>query len=234
MLTPRRTTVATSCLAVLLAAGCTADTEPAETEPADTGAAAENGSSSPTPAGEMSPSPAETTSAGGGAVTFESLTGEATRLSVDQRVVDALGAIGVELSAVGGAQTESGGGVTTFTFPISGGDATVDPAAADPFDGTVQHEGALQLSALGRSVSVEDLVLNGDRDQLTGTVAGRDVTVLPLVTDADITPQDDQVTISYSPAPIDSSAVDALTEQFGGLRLPDIQVNELETTLEGS
>ncbi len=54
------------------------------------------------------------------------------------------------------------------------------------------------------------------------------------MTDADITPQDDQVTISYSPAPIDSSAVDALTEQFGGLRLPDIQVNELETTLEGS
>lgn len=225
---PRRTTVATTCLALSLAAGCTADTEPADT------GAAENGSSSPTTTVQTSPSPDETAPAGGGAVTFEALTGEATRLSVDQRVVDALAAIGVELSAVGGAQTESGGGVTTFAFPVSGGDATVDPSAADPFDGTVQHEGALQLSALGRSVRVEDLVLNGDQDQLTGTVAGRDVTVLPLVTDAEVTQQDDQVTISYSPAPIDSSAVDALTEQFGGLTLPDIQVNELETTLEGS
>lgn len=219
-------TVATSCLALLLAAGCAADTEPTDT------GAAENGSPSPTATDGASPD--ETAPADGEAVTFESLTGDATRLSVDQRVVDALGAIGVELSAVGGAQTEPGEGVTTFVFPVSGGDATVDPAAADPFSGMVQHEGALQLSALGRDVRVENLVLNGEQDQLTGTVAGQDVTVLPLATDAEITQQDGQVAISYSPATIDTSAIEALTQQFGGLSLPNLQINELETTLEQS
>jgi hypothetical protein len=220
MTTFRRFTVTASCLALVLTAGCSDDSDPA-------------GGASPTPTAEASRT--ATASDQGAAVTFDTLTGEATRLTLDAAVTSALSTIGVELTATGGARTETAGGTTTFTFPVTGGQATVDPAGSEAFTGTVEHDGGLQLTALGRSATVDQLVLDGERGQLTAMVAGNRVPLLPLVTDPRITQDgDEQVTVAYSATSLDSSAVQDFADQLGLPALPSLEVNSLEATLQGS
>lgn len=232
MRTRPRTTLATLPLALLLVVGCSAEESPADGDAATTEPTAEATEGATEDATATEDGATEQDSA----VTFDSLSGEATRLTVDQAYVDALNAVGAQLSAVGGAQTETGGGGTTFVFPVTGGQATVDPEGADPFTGTVQHEGGLQLSALGRSVTIEGLVLDGEQDQVTATVAGRPVTLLPLsMSDAQITQSDDQVVIQDNAVSFDAETTNALAEQLGlPVTLPAINVGSLEVTLAGS
>ncbi len=213
----------------MLTAGCSDNNDPADTDAA--------GGASATPTTESSPTAGATESAGGeaDAVSFDTLTGEATRLTLDDGITSALSTLGVELSATGGAQMESAGAATTFTFPVTGGQATVDPAAPESFTGTVAHEGGLQLSAFGRTATVDQLVLDGGQGQLTAMVAGRRVPLLPLATDPQITQEgSEQVTVAYSAAPLDTSAVQQFAEQLGLPSLPSLEVNSLEATLEGS
>lgn len=211
-----RRSLATASLAVLLATGCTAAEETPD-------AANEGTESSASPAGET-----------GVDVAFETLTGEATRLTVDAAVVDALGAVGVELATTGGATTQSASGTTTFVFPVTGGEATVDSSAAEPFTGTVEHEGGLQLSALGRSVTADQLVLDGDPGQLTAMISGRRVPLLPLPTEPSVSGDSDEPVLTYRTGAVEAGAVERLTGQLRLPSLPDLRVNELETTLSGS
>lgn len=213
---PRRITLATGCLALVLTAGCSEAADPADTEA--------SGGSSAAASGDVAD-----------AVTFEALTGEATSLTLDAAVVDALGAVGVDLTATGEATMETNGGTTTFTFPVSGGQATVDPAGSPAFTGTVEHEGGLQLSALGRSATADQLVLDGEQQQLTAEIAGRRVPLLPLVTDPQITQEgEEQATVTYSAASLDTGTVQSFADRLGLPGLPSLEVNSLETTLEGS
>lgn len=224
MTTRGRTSLATGCLALLLVTGCSEDMGGG-----DAASTPAPGTATPTETADSAP----TESAQEGEVTFSTLTGEATRLSLDDGVVNALSAVGVELSAVGGAQQETTGGSATFVFPVTGGQATVDPSSG-AFSGTVEHQGGLQLSALGRSVTIDQLVLDGGQGELTAMVAGRRVPLIPLATDPTVMSEGDQATVSYSPAALDTSAVESLTGQLGLPALPDLRVNELEATLTGS
>jgi hypothetical protein len=141
----------------------------------------------------------------------------------------------VDLRATGGAQVETSGGTTTFVFPVTGGQATVDPAGSPRFTGTVEHQGGLQLSALGRSATADQLVLDGQQGQLTAVVDGRRVPLLPLATDPRVTAEgEEQVTVEYSAASLDTSTVESFAEQLGLPALPGLEVNSLQTTLEGS
>ena len=224
MRTPRRTTLATGCLALVLTAGCSDDPDPA-----DTGAA---GGTTATPSTVQG---GDQAAADSGAVTFATLTGDTTRLSLDDGVTDALRAVGVDLTATGGATAETAGATTTFAFPVTGGQATVDPAGSPRFTGAVQHEGGLQLSALGRSATADQLVLDGEQEQLTAVVDGRRVPLLPLVTDPQVTVQgDEQVTVDYSAASLDTGTVQSIADRLGLPTLPSLEVNALQTTLEGS
>lgn len=222
--------LATAMLAALLTAGCsdTADSPEATTDDVDPAV------SSPAEAVEPTPSADATSADGEVAVSFDTLTGEATRLTVDQSAVDALRAVGVTLSATGGATTESAGGVTTFVFPVTGGQATIDSSAAEPFTGTVEHEGGLQLSALSRNVTADGLVLDASQDQLTAMVEGRRVPLLPLATEPEVTGSTDEAVVSYGGGSLDTGALDALTGQLGLPSLPGVEVSALETTLSGS
>ena len=224
MRTPRRTTLATGCLALVLTAGCSDDPDPADTDAA--------GGTTATPTTVQG---GDEAAADSGAVTFSTLTGDSTRLSLDDGVTGALSAVGVELTATGGATAETAGGTTTFTFPVTGGQATVDAAGSPRFTGSVEHEGGLQLSALGRSATADQLVLDGEQEQLTAVVEGRRVPLLPLVTDPQVSPADEeQVTVGWSAASLDTSTAQSIADRLGLPRLPELEVNALETTLEGS
>jgi len=232
MTTRRWTTIATASLAVVLAAGCSNDESPSATDgapPADASAP-----SDPSPEQDATPEATEDTGQDS-AVTIDNLSGEATRLTVDEGYVNALGSIGAELTAIGGAQTETAGGRTTFVFPVTSGTVTVDPEGEDPLAGTVQHEGGLQLSVLGRSATIDGLVLDGDQDRLTGTIAGREVTLLPLsMSDAQVTQTGNQVVIQDDAVSFDAETLNALADQLGlPVTLPAVEVGSLESTLAG-
>jgi len=242
MITRTEIRVATTCLALLLAAGCSGDASSPDpglaSGPPPTPSSSPSSPSSPGPADTPAPtsSPGEpATTSGGSAVTFATLTGQSTRLTVDASFLSALRRVGGDLTAVQGAQTEDMGGATTFVFPVTGGQATVDATGTDRFTGTVQHEGGLRLSALGKSVTVDGLVLDGQQDQLTAMVAGRRVPLLPLSTsDAQITRQGDQVVITDSAVSLDADAANALTGELGLPTLPDLKIGSLQVTLAGS
>ena len=217
-------TLATGCLALVLTAGCSDDPDPADTD------AAGGASAAPTAVQGTDQAAADS-----GVVSLAALTGDSTRLSLDAGITDALGAVGVDLTATGGAQVETSGGTTTFVFPVTGGQATVDPAGSPRFTGNVEHEGGLQLSALGRSVTADQLVLDGEQEQLTAVVEGRRVPLLPLMTDPQVTAEgEEQVTVEYSAASLDTSTVESFAERLGLPTLPSLEVNSLQTTLEGS
>jgi hypothetical protein len=206
----------------VLTAGCSDDSDPTDA------------------AGDATAAPSavqgdDESAAGSDAVTFATLTGDATRLSLDDGVTAALGAVGVEVTATGGATAETAGGTTTFAFPVTGGEATVDPAGSPRFTGTVEHEGGLQLSALGRTVMADQLVLDGAQEQLTAVVDGRRVPLLPLAADPQVSSQgEEQATVEYSAAALDTSTVQAIADQLGLPTLPSLEVNALQATLEGS
>ena len=232
----KRTAVAGSLLALVLT-GCSEGADPLEPEAgSEPGVEAEV---DPDVDAEVDPDvdPDVDVDAEAGAedgpVTFTELTGQATQLSIDDRVLSALAGLGVELSAAGGATSETAGGTTTFTFPVTGGEATVDATGTERFTGMVQHDGGLQLSAMGQSVTIDGLVLDGTQEELTAEVVGNRVPLLPLVTDPTITSDGEQATVTWSAATLDTSAMAPFAEQLG-LELPDLQVNTLETTLEGS
>ncbi len=169
-----------------------------------------------------------------GEVTFRTLTGTATRLTVDQRFLDALQTVGASLTAVEGATTDTANGATTFVFPVTGGNATVG-ASGDRFSGSVEHRGGLQLSGLGRSAVIDGLVLDGSSDQLTGMVAGRRLPLLPLSTsDAQITTGSGTATITDSAVSLTPDALNELAGQLGLPTLPTLSLGSLSVTLTGS
>ena len=230
---------------LLLAAGCTGDDSP-------TPAAGGTPSTVATSAAPTSPTPAPTspggaTGTGGGtgtggatadataAVRLSNLSGESTRLRIDESFTTALRALRVELQPTGRAQVENTGGATTFVFPVTGGQVSLDPDGRERLSGTVEHRGGLRLSALGRTATVENLVLDAGQDQLTAEVAGRRVPLLPIdASDARIIVQGNTVTVTDDGISLEGEAAQRLADQLGLPALPNVQLGQLESTLTGS
>jgi hypothetical protein len=101
------------------------------------------------------------------------LTGVATKVTLDQGFVDALGQLKLTPDVVGDGSFEDGG--AAVQFPITGGNVTYyDPAEAyRPFvQGTIEHEGSgLSLTAGKTTVELTDFVIDPGTSELFGTVS---------------------------------------------------------------
>jgi len=226
----RRAVLALSA-ALALAAGC-AD------EPADPGAAppggASPGAASPGPDGGASGSPGATASpdaAQGGepvARSGDELEGATTELVLGSGFLAALRTAGLDVSAVGEARREG----DTVVLPVTGGDVRLDPAAAEPLDGTLEHAGGLSLSGLGRTVEVTGLRVDGAAGEVTAEVAGRRLPLLTLdEAGAGVERQGDATVLSGTEAVLRREAVAALTERLGLPTLPELPLGELRVVL---
>ncbi len=255
-MTPRRTLPTAVAVTVLvLTAGCSDDPAPATAPPPAssvpsapaTGGTGATGQATPPPATQPATPPPATQQATppvgeqggqgtalGEAVTLSSLSGRATTLTVDQRAVDALGAVGVRLSPVAPARLQTSGGDTVISFEVTGGSVTADPAGTPRVDGEVQHAGGLSLSALGRNVTVDEFVLDADREALTAEVAGRRLPLLPVdLADARIEREGEAVVVTDEAVSLDPDAARALADQLGLPTLPALELGRLQVTLVG-
>lgn len=128
----------------LLAAGCGDDDSNGATEGADTTAP-----------------PAETEAGSTAAAAATALVGgRDTTIAFSDEFAEALSDAGVELEAVDGAELDG----TNVTFPVTGG-----RIAPDDLSGTVEHTGALRLTAGERSTELRSPFL----DTRTGTLYTR-------------------------------------------------------------
>ena len=237
-MTPQRTLPAALAVTVLvLTAGCSDEPVPAAAPPS-TGSAAGAAPPPSTPAGEQAtpsaPSATEQRSALGEAVTLTDLTGRSTTLTVDRRALDALGAVGVQLSPVGQGRLQPSGSDTSISFDVTGGTVTADAAGTPRLTGQVQHAGGLSLSALGRSVTVDEFVLDADQEALTAEVAGRRLPLLPVdLADARIEREGEGLVVTDDAVALHPDAARALADQLGLPALPALELGRLQTVLVG-
>lgn len=241
-----RRSVVTATLALALSgglvAGCTSDGDgttdnsgAAASSPAETTASSAPPATGAPASPDASAPAASAPASSGGAVSFSSLTGTETRLTIDGTFLSTLQTLGVSLEPDGGASVDKADGKTTFVFPVTGGDATLDPSGSDPFTGTVQHRGGLKLSALGRSVTIDGLVLDGGKDQLTADVAGREVPLLPLSPgDAKVTTEDGSATLRDDAVSLSPAAANDIAKSLGLPTLPQLTFGALQVTRTGS
>jgi hypothetical protein len=164
------------------------------------------------------------------AVTIEDAAGGQTQLTLDQGFLDTLRTLQVDVQPVAPATMEG----STFSFPLSGGNVTVDSEGGEPFTGMVEHEGGLQLSALGRSVDFTDLMLDADSGQVTAMVNGQRVPLINLGQDAaNVARQADEIMVSQEAMAFSPEALQALTEQLNlpNVQLPETTMGQLEMML---
>lgn len=219
----------------LLLSGCSGSSDSnaaAGTDNTGTGAPAPTTSVPTTPAG----TPTGTTSTGPGSppISLAAVTGTSTRLTVDQGFLRTLKTVGVTLAPVGGAKTDTAGDRTTYVFPVIGGSARTAATGEDRFSGSVRHAGGLRLSGLGRSVTIDRLVLDGSSDQLTGEVSGRRVPLLPLATGAaQVSASGKQIRLDEGAVTLLPGSVQALADQLGLPALPRVPLGSLTSTITG-
>lgn len=207
--------------ALLLVTGCGPSGETPEAAPAATEEAEAAAGSAAESAGKATDEP----------VTIEQPAGGQTQLTLDQGFLDTLRRLQIDVQPVAPATMEG----NTLTFPVSGGNVTVDPGASgDPFMGTLQHEGGLELSALGRSLQFTNPMLDADAGQLTAEVNGQSVELFSLGEGAaDIARQADEVMVREQATAFSQEAVQALTEQLGlpPISLPEANVGQFDVML---
>lgn len=219
---------AATAVTLALAAGCgsgddapTATPEPtAEASPDATDGAAAESTGAPDGDG-ATPGDVEAT-------TLESVDSGETRLSLDQGFLDLLGTLNVDVQPVAPATAEG----STFVFPVTGGDVRLDPAAADPFTGRLQHSGGLTLAAAGQSVTFTDLLVDADSGEVTADVNGQRVPLLAVSdAQADLARQAGQLVVSDEAATLRPEALAQLTDRLGLPALPSASLGDLEVRL---
>lgn len=237
-MTSRRTLPAALAVTVLvLAAGCSDDPAPAAA-PSAAGSAPAAPPPPSTAAGEQETSPGTGESGQRTAlaetVTLDTLTGRSTTLTVDRRAVDALGAVGIRLSPVAPGRLQPSASDTDISFDVTGGSVTADPAGTPRLTGEVQHAGGLTLSALGRSVTVDEFVLDADQEALTAEVAGRRLPLLPVdLADARLEREGSAVLVTDDAVSLHPDAARALADQLGLPALPSLELGRLQVALAG-
>lgn len=214
---------------LVLATGCSGSSDDVGALPSSSGSAgAGTTSASPSTGATASPSPQ-------GSMSLSSVGGKSTRLTLDSGFLDAIGKLGLTIGPVEGATSDDSGGSTAFVFPVSGGTAAVSASGDDRFSGNVQHQGGLQLSGLGQSVTIDQLVLDGSSDQLTGQIAGQRVPLLPLATGADqVSSTGKQISLEESALSLTPDSLQALADRFHLPALPSLTLGSLTSTITGS
>ena len=214
-------------MVLVLSAGCSDDPVPAAAPPP-------NAATAPSTQAPAAPPPVEQRTALGEPLVLPSLVGRSTTLTVDQRALDALGTVGVQLRPVAPAQLQTSSGDTRISFPVTGGSVSADPTARPNVTGEVQHGGGLTLSALGRTVTVGELLLDADQEVLTAEVAGRRLPLLPVdLADARIEREGAALVLTDDAVSLDRSATRRIADQLGLPGLPRLQVGRLEVVLTG-
>lgn len=163
MIALKNKTAATAVLAglslTLAACGGSSSTPPAS-----------SGSSSSAPAAKPTP-----------AAAISSLTGVQTAVTLDKKFLDGITGLGLTPGTIGGAKLDATTGV--ISFPITGGNVTYyDPASGvTPYvQGMINHVGSgLSLSAGGKTVKLEDFVVDPAKSVLTGKVTVNDKVFAP-------------------------------------------------------
>lgn len=215
--------------ALLLLTACGPD---GEAPPAGAGATGEADATVSEPAAAAPGTP------GGGAdaaddaeaAVLEGVTDGETRLALDAGFLGTLRTLQVDVEPVPPATLDG----STFVFPVTGGDVTVDPAAADPFTGRLEHQGGLSLSALGRSVEFTALVVDATQGEVTAEVQGRRVPLLALGDgQADVARQASGFLVSGEAATLTTEAVETLGDRLG-VPVPQVRLGDVEVALPGS
>jgi hypothetical protein len=117
-----------------------------------------------------SSSSSETKAAPKPVAAIDSLTGNDTRVTLDQGFVDALTSLKLAPGTVGTAKLADG----ALIFPITGGNVTVfKPGAVSPYvQGQIQHEGSgLSLTAGGTKVELTNLNVDPGVSRVYGDVS---------------------------------------------------------------
>jgi hypothetical protein len=164
------------------------------------------------------------------------LSGGSTRLTLNKGTANALGSLGVSVTATGRARARG----MRVTFPIRGG--AIDPASAA---GTIVHRGGLRFRAGGKAITLKSYrVRVGRRITLSALVGGRRAAVLRLTGRPRVTRSGFGTNVSGLTARLTGRGARALNTTFGvsafrkGLALGRIRVEaqpaETELLPQGS
>jgi hypothetical protein len=96
--------------------------------------------------------------------------GDSTDVAINPAVSAALRQAGITVTAVAPATVRS-----TLVFPVSGGQVVAATLA-----GTVHHTGGLTFSHSGKAVTLTNLIINTNAEQLTATVGSQSMPIFDL------------------------------------------------------
>jgi Htaa len=137
------------------------------------------------------------------------LHGWQTTLKLDAGTAKVLKDNGVSVTPTGAAHPSG----AKIAFPITGG--SIDPTT---LAGTIEHSGGLKFSAGGKSLGVQDFVIDTAKGVLTAKVSGTDTRV-PLLdlnlSGAKISNDGKGVTVRGVKATLTTEAAAALNKTFG-------------------
>jgi hypothetical protein len=132
-----------------------------------------------------------------------------TTLTLDAGTAKVLAANGVSVKPTGDAHPYGG----AIAFPITGGQLDLSNLA-----GTINHSGGLKFTAGGKSLGVQDFVIDTAKGVLTAKVSGTNTRV-PLLdlslAGASVKPDSKGVTITGVKATLTAEAAGALNKTFG-------------------
>jgi hypothetical protein len=154
---------------------------------------------------------------------IDALDGQSTNVTLDAGFVEALGMLEVTPGVVGDAKLTEG----TLKFPITGGMVKYfEPGTVSPFvQGEVLHEGSgLSLTAGGKTVELEDFVVDPGASVLTGRVSvdgevAADEAPLFFLDGSTLMPlrttDDGRAVLEGTTVELKAEAADLLNETFG-------------------
>jgi len=143
------------------------------------------------------------------AATTVDIDGGRTSLTVATGTLKVLTDNGVKVTPIKGASASG----RTFTFPITDGDVDGTTLA-----GPIKHSGGLQFAAGGKTLRVQDFIIDAGKGVLTARVSGTH-TRIPLLhlslKNAHISKGKTQIVVSNVHATLSGTAAAALNKTFG-------------------
>lgn len=176
---------------------------------------------------------------------IDALDGQTTNVTLDEGFVEALTMLEVTPGVVGDAKLTEG----TLKFPITGGMVKYfEPGSVSPFvQGEILHEGSgLSLTAGGKTVELEDFVVDPGGSVLTGRVSvdgevAADEAPLFFLDGSTLMPlrttDDGRAVLEGTTVELKAEAADLLNETFGITALEEglkIGVAKLTLAAEGA
>lgn len=150
--------------------------------------------------------------------TINTLTGVGTAVDLNPDTAKVLADNHVTVAPVGPATAAQNGGMTTVTFPITGGHVAIYPQNALPFiRGSVTHSGGLTFAAGDKMLTATNFIVDPGASTLTATVGGQQVQLLDLDGHGVQVTKDAQgrVHLDGTVAELSTAAAGALNQTFG-------------------